>query len=145
MHVNIFTLDLRHEETFQSTRSRQHRSRIVDKQIDFFLLIVSMGQSLASQGEPGTPWASKASQPERPGHPDRVIRGQFEPARASQERPERPNRASLGAQGRDRASQGAPGRSASRPSCPRKCQIPQPVEQFRYGYLSDSGVTPLPQ
>ena len=35
--------DLRHEETFQSARSRQHRSRIVDKQIVFFLLIVSTG------------------------------------------------------------------------------------------------------
>ena len=83
---------MRHEETFQSARSRQHRSRIVDKQIDFFLLIVSMGQSLASQGEPGAPRAPKASHPERPGHPARAIRGQLAPARASQKRPGPPNR-----------------------------------------------------
>ena len=125
---------MRHEETFQSARSRQHRSRIVDKQIDFFLLIVSIGQSLASQGEPGAPRASKASQPERPGHPDRAIRGQIEPARASQKRPGPPNRASQGAQGRDAASQDAPGHSAGRPAGRASPSWTGPVEQFRYGY-----------
>ena len=84
----------------------------------FFLLIVSMGQSLASQGEPGAPWASKASQPEHPGHPDRVIRGEIEPARASHERPGRPNRASQGAQGRDRACRA--------PQVARNCQLDKP-------------------
>ena len=131
-------VDLRHDETFQSARSRQHRSRIVEKQIDFFLLIVSMGQSLASQGEPGTPWASKASQPERPGHPDRAARGHIEPARASQKRPGSTNRASQSAQGRDAASQDAPGHSAGRPAACANPSWTGLVEQFRYGFFNSS-------
>ena len=101
-------------------RTRAHEAGSIEagssKSKSFFLLIVSMGQSVASQGEPGAPRASKASQPERPGHPDRATRGQIEPARASQKRPGPPNRASRGAQGRDAASQDAPGHSADRPA-----------------------------
>ena len=36
IYIYIYRLVLRHEETYQSARSRQHRSRIVEKQIDFF-------------------------------------------------------------------------------------------------------------
>ncbi len=117
MNEEYSKLDLRHEETFQSARSRQHRSRIVEKQIDFFFLIASMGQSLASQGEPRAPWASKASQPESPGHPDRAARGRIEPARASQKRPGPTNRASQGARTRP---------FGQSPSCPRGSQDHKP-------------------
>ena len=105
---------MRHEETFQSARSRQHRSRIVDKQIDFCLANYSCrwGTRWAAKssqlGRPGAHRAAKSSQRESQGQPDRAIRGQIDPARApgaarsSQSRP-------------DRASQGEPGRSAGRP------------------------------
>ena len=60
---------------FQSARSRQHRSRIVDKQIDFFLLIVSMGRSLGNQIKPVGP-------------PRRAQSSQIEPARAPRSDPD---------------------------------------------------------
>ena len=121
---------MRHDVTFQSVRSWQRRGRIVDKLIVIFLLIASMGHSCATKsslpGRARSARASKSSQPGRPGHPDRAIRGQIEPARASQKRPGPPNRSSQGAQGRDRAGKGAQAALAGRPSCPRKCQVDRP-------------------
>ena len=101
---NYHKLDLRHEETFQIVRSWQRRGRIVDKLIVIFLLIASMEHS----------FATKSSQSGRRGHPDRATGGQIEPARASQERP---NRASQIAQGTQiepfEARSSQPGRARS--------------------------------
>ena len=106
-------LGLRHEETCQSARSRQHRSMIVDKQIDFFWLIVSMGHSLGSQiepvGRPGPHKAAKSTQQGCQEQADRAIRGQMDPARA-------PGAARSSQLRPDRASQGGPGRLAGRPA-----------------------------
>ena len=104
---------MRHEETCQSARSRQHRSMIVDKQIDFFWLIVSMGHSLGSQiepvGRPGPHKAAKSTQQGCQEQADRAIRGQMDPARA-------PGAARSSQLRPDRASQGGPGRLAGRPA-----------------------------
>ena len=93
-------LDLRHEASLQSERGRQRRGRSSISK-SFFLLIASLGHSLAAKssqsGRPGATRAGKSSQPGRPEQPDRARRSQIEPARASQERPEHPNRASQGA------------------------------------------------
>ena len=132
-------LGLRHEETCQSARSRQHRSRIVEKQIDFFLLIVSIGQSLAAKssqlGRPGAHRAAKSSQPGQQGQPDRAKRGQIEPARApgaARASQSRPNRASKGAQ----VALGAPRLRRLGAQLPARVPGPQRVEQFHYGYGS---------
>ena len=129
-------LGLRHEETCQSARSRQHRSMIVDKQIDFFWLIVSMGHSLGSQiepvGRPGPHKAAKSTQQGCQEQADRAIRGQMDPARA-------PGAARSSQLRPDRASQGGPGRLAGRQAerqvgHPGQMQDRQLIEQFRYGY-----------
>ena len=86
---------------------------IVDKQIDFFWLIVSMGHSLGSQiepvGRPGPHKAAKSTQQGCQEQADRAIRGQMDPARA----PEAARSSQLRP---DRASQGGPGRLAGRPA-----------------------------
>ena len=134
-------LGLRHEETCQSARSRQHRSMIVDKQIDFFWLIVSMGHSLGSQiepvGRPGPHKAAKSTQQGCQEQADRAIRGQMDPARA-------PGAARSSQLRPDRASQGGPGRLAGRPADRANPSWPARqlaklasstslVEHFRYG------------
>ena len=126
-------LGLRHEETCQSARSRQHRSMIVDKQIDFFWLIVSMGHSLGSQiepvGRPGPHKAAKSTQQGCQEQADRAIRGQMDPARA-------PGAARSSQLRPDRASQGGPGRLAGRPAdcaTPSSTSWTSLVEDFRYG------------
>ena len=84
---------------------------------------LSLPGDRASQGEPG-----------RTGQPDRASRGK--PGRTGQ-----PDRASQGEPGRtrqpDRASQGELVAQLS-----AQVPDPQPVEQFRYGFVS-SGVTRL--
>ena len=114
-------LGLRHEETCQSARSRQHRSMIVDKQIDFFWLIVSMGHSLGSQiepvGRPGPHKAAKSTQQGCQEQADRAIRGQMDPARA-------PGAARSSQLRPDRASQGGPGRLAGRPADCASAKVP---------------------
>ena len=86
---------------------------IVDKQIDFFWLIVSMGHSLGSQiepvGRPGPHKAAKSTQQGCQEQADRAIRGQMDPARA-------PGAARSSQLRPDRASQGGPGRLAGRPA-----------------------------
>ena len=133
LYIYIYILDLRHEETFQSVQGRQHRSRIVDKQIDFFLLIVSMGHSLGSQiepvGRPGPHKAAKSTQQGCQEQADRAIRGQMDTARA-------PGAARSSQLRPDRASQGGPGRLAGRPADranPSWTSWTSLVEHFRYG------------
>jgi len=93
---------------FQIARSRQRRSRIIDKQINFVLLIVSIGQSLghslaakSSQpgahkaakfsqlGFPGAHGSAKSNQPGRQGQPDWANWGQIEPPDARRNPPGR--------------------------------------------------------
>ena len=132
-------LDLKHEETFQSARSRQHRSRIVDKQIVFFFANRVDGVVVGSQIEPaGAPRSAQSSQ--------------IEPARAAgaaRSSQTRPNRASKGARGSQSepiearsSQQGRPGRArgaqaapAGRPAVRADPPARQRVEQFRYGYI----------
>ena len=108
------------KETFQSTRSRQHRSKIVDKQIDIFLLIVSMEHSLGSQIEPAglprsaqsipralksSPRAARAT----PKHPKSAPRASKSVPRAPQERPRVPQERPRAPQERPRCLQDATG------------------------------------
>ena len=84
----IIGLDLRHEETLQSVRSRQRRgrqrrSRIVDKQIVFFCLSCRWGSR----------WGIRLQ-------PNRFSQG-------AQERTEQPNRASWGTQERQKQPKSA--------------------------------------
>ena len=64
-------LGLRHEETCQSARSRQHRSMIVDKQIDFFLANrvdgALVGQPNRASGSPRTAQSSQIDPARVPG------------------------------------------------------------------------------
>ena len=156
---NLLILVLRHEETCQSARSRQHRSMIVDKQIDFFWLIVSMGHSLGRQiepvGRPGPHKAAKSTQQGCQEQADRAISGQIDPARApgaARSRQLRPDRASQGVTERrqpvvgarksqsraDRATKDAPSHLRSAGSL-RESQLDKLasstslVEHFRYG------------
>ena len=126
----IISLDLRHERNV-AERAKQAASRQdVLLHIDFFLLIVSMGQSLASQGEPGAPRAPRSSH----SRPDRTSQGKPEAPRASESsQPRRPGQGSR-----------QPGRPGWSPSSqvalnvsPRPARVPDPqagqlVEQFRY-------------
>ena len=110
----LLLLDLRHEETFQSARSRQHRSRIVDKQIVFFANRVD-GVVVGSQIEPA-------------GAPRNAQSSQIEPARAAgaaRSSQTRPNRASKGARGSQSepiearsSQQGRPGRAQDAQAAP---------------------------
>ena len=111
----MIILDLRHEETFQSARSRQHRSRIVDKQIVFFFANRVDGVVVGSQIEPaGAPRSAQSSQ--------------IEPARAAgaaRSSQTRPNRASKGARGSQSepiearsSQQGRPGRARGAQAAP---------------------------
>ena len=97
---------------------------IVDKQIDFFWLIVSMGHSLGSQiepvGRPGPHKAAKSTQQGCQEQADRAIRGQMDPARA-------PGAARSSQLRPDRASQGGPGRLAA--SSPAG-QLDKPRREF---------------
>ena len=116
-------------------RSRAHEAdsieacMIVDKQIDFFWLIVSMGHSLGRQiepvGRPGPHKAAKSTQQGCQEQADRAIRGQMDPARA-------PGAARSSQLRPDRASQGGPGRLAGRPAdCASPSSASSPARQAR--------------
>ena len=79
------------KESFQSARSRQHRSSRRQAE-SFFLLIVSMGQSL------GHSLATKSTQPGRPAVEKLNVFRFSATSLGGQERLEQPNRASQGAQ-----------------------------------------------
>ena len=127
---NYTRLDLRHEETFQSARSRQHRSRIVDKQIVFFLANRIDRAVVSSQIQPaGAPRSAQSSQIE----PARTPRA----ARSSQSRPNWVSKGARCSQSEPiearSSQQDAPGRWAHRPNPRESPKSPSLVQQFRYG------------